>query len=222
MEIWKDIRGYEGYYQVSDLGNVRSLTREVSKSNGGRVVLYGKDMTKKENADSYFQVKLSKDGNYKTRRVHRLVMETFSPTNENNMEVNHIDLNRTNNCLSNLEWKTHIENVRHSSDQGRYKRYGERNSNYGGTKLKERFAEHPELALELARPGSQNGMAKKVILYDLDMVMEAEFDWIGGCAEYLINEGVTDSQVNSLRSRIVLCAKDNKPYKGYYFEIVAA
>lgn len=222
MENWKDIKGYEGYYQVSDLGNVRSLTREVLKSNGGKVVLYGKDMTKRKNADGYFQVKLSKDGTSKTLRVHRLVMETFSPTDESGMEVNHIDLNRINNCLDNLEWKTHIENIRHSSDQGRYKRYGERNSNYGGTKLKERFAEHPELALELARPGSQNGRAKKVILYDLDMTVKAEFEWIGGCAEYLIEEGVTSSKVSYLRDVIRVCANEDKSYKGYYFEIVAA
>lgn len=220
--MWKNIKGYEGYYQVSNFGNVRSLTREVLKSNGGSVVLLGQQMTKMKNADGYLHVKLSKDGTGKNKAIHRLVINAFNPIDDKNMEVNHIDLNRENNRLDNLEWKTHIENVRHSSDQGRYKRFGERNSNYGGTKLKEFYAEHPELKIELGRPGSQNGRARKIILYDLKMNKVAEFDWIGGCAEYLIETGATTAKVRSVRCSIGESIRHDRPYKGYYFKIVAA
>lgn len=222
MEIWKDIKGYEGYYQVSNMGDVRSLDRLVTRSDGVVSPKKGGILVKIENNDGYYQIKLCKNGINKTNRVHRIVLETFDPTDKDGMEVNHIDCNRKNNKLENLEWKTHLENVRHSSDQGKYRRYGKNNSNYGNTKLKEKYAENPELALEvLARPGEQNGRAKKVILYDMKKNEIAEFNWIGACAEYLIENNVTTSTVSSLRGRISKCSKENRPYKGHYFEIVA-
>lgn len=222
MEIWKDIKGYEGSYQASNMGNVRSLDRIITRSDGVSAFRKGVNLSKIVNTDGYHQIKLCKNGKEIHVRVHRIVLETFNPTSEEGMEVNHIDCDRQNNKLENLEWKTHLENIRHSSDQGKYRRYGADNPNYGNTKLKEKYAENPELALEiLARPGEQNGRAKKVILYDMKKNEIAEFNWIGACAEYLIENNVTTSTVSSLRGRISKCSKENRPYKGHYFEIVA-
>ena len=124
MEIWKDINGYEGLYQVSNFGNVRSLDRYVIGKDGVEKHFKGKMMAKTKGTDGYCLVRLSKDCIAKTYKIHRLVMTTFKPLDDyTDMEVNHIDCDRTNNRLDNLEWTTHIDNVRHSSKKGHYSKY---------------------------------------------------------------------------------------------------
>lgn len=101
-EIWKDIQGLEGYYQVSNLGRVRSLKRLSSKIKrfyGGNILIPQK--TRK----GYLQVCFSKYGAWVlTARVHRLVAEAFLPNPDNLQEVNHKDEDKTNNRVDNLEW----------------------------------------------------------------------------------------------------------------------
>ena len=99
-EIWKNIKGYEGLYQVSNLGRVKSLER---KDNLGRKV--NEKILKNRNAThGYIAVILSKDSNKKTYRVHRLVAEAFIPNPNKYLEVNHKDENKSNNRIDNLEW----------------------------------------------------------------------------------------------------------------------
>lgn len=83
----------------------------------------------RKNSDGYFEVTLGRAKCRHARvRVHRLVAEQFIPNPNNLPEVNHIDFDRTNNDVSNLEWVSHLDNVRHSSSQGRYNvRYGDKN-----------------------------------------------------------------------------------------------
>lgn len=104
IEEWKDIEGYEGLYQVSNLGNVKSLPRKGTK--GGLlkpVIKWG----------GYYGVALSKDGRTKWFRIHRLVLQTFKPiSNPENFEGDHINRNRLDNRLENLQWLTHTENTR--------------------------------------------------------------------------------------------------------------
>ena len=90
-EIWKDVVGFEGKYQVSNLGNVKSFLRgeHLLRLNGGR---------------KYIQVVLCKDGKTYARLVHRLVAEAFIPNPHNLSCVNHKDENPKNNCVYNLEW----------------------------------------------------------------------------------------------------------------------
>ena len=107
QEIWKDINGYEGIYQVSNLGNVRGLDR--INANGQRV--RGKMLTPCLNKDGYLKVGLCKNGKRATCTVHRLVALTFVPNKEKFPEINHKDEIKTNNCASNLEWCTNEYNL---------------------------------------------------------------------------------------------------------------
>lgn len=102
-EIWKDINGYDGLYQVSNLGRVKSLNYNHTRKEKIRklhVVAWG-----------YLQVTLCKNGECKNPLVHQLVAEAFLPNPKNLPEVNHKDENKSNNCVDNLEWVTHKENI---------------------------------------------------------------------------------------------------------------
>ena len=105
MEIWKDIEGYEGLYQVSSLGNVRRLY--------SKTYPYPR-LLKQSLRRGYLSVDLCKDSIRKTVSVHRLVAECFIPNPENYEQVNHIDENKMNNCFQNLEWCTCSQNINHS------------------------------------------------------------------------------------------------------------
>ena len=104
-EIWKDIPGFEGLYQVSNYGNVKSLiTNRLLKQNGDN---YG-----------YVQVILYRDNNRITCKVHRLVAQAFIFNEHGKPQVNHKDGNKMNNNVLNLEWVTNKENKRHAMDTG--------------------------------------------------------------------------------------------------------
>ena len=217
-EIWKPVTGYEGYYEISNMGRLRSLNREVVRSDGVLHSYKGIIITLIPNTDGYLQAKLCVGGVYKTIRVHRLVAEHFIPNPNKLPEVNHIDCNRQNNKVENLEWTDHISNVQYSSALGHYKHFGERNPNYQNDTLKKFYTEHPEKALELLRrPGAQNGRAVSIKAFFPDGKEEV-FSYIGECAEALIERGYTKSKVNSIRTRIREDMKLGKKYKGIKFE----
>ena len=112
MEIWKDIKGYEKLYQVSNLGRVRSIThtRKNGKERNHICVSKGKILTPGKDSSGYMLVVLSKYGKTKSYRIHRLVADTFLK-NKNNLKcVNHKDEDKTNNNVNNLEWCTHKYN----------------------------------------------------------------------------------------------------------------
>ena len=102
MEIWEDIEGYEGIYQVSSLGKVKSLNFNHTKKE--------KILKPFFNRDGYLSVNLYKEGKRKQYLVHRLVAKVFIPNPENKLEVNHKDEDKTNNKVENLEWVTSKEN----------------------------------------------------------------------------------------------------------------
>ena len=110
-EVWKDVVGYEGLYEVSDKGNVRSVER---KDSIGRK--YGRQVLKPiNNGLGYLRVKLYKGGTRKNKLVHRLVAEAFIPNPENSPQVNHVDEVKDNNKVQNLEWCDSRYNSNHGT-----------------------------------------------------------------------------------------------------------
>ena len=118
LEIWKDVKDYEGLYQVSNLGNVKSLDRIVETKNRGSYLRKGKIQKKSVNSFGYETVGFTVNGKTKIYRVHRLVALSFIENLENKPQINHIDGNKTNNNVNNLEWCTPSENQTHSVSTG--------------------------------------------------------------------------------------------------------
>lgn len=107
-EVWEDVKGYEGYYQVSNIGRVKSLTRK-----------YTKERILKHNIrNGYKAVILCVEGKPKNVSVHRLVATAFIDNSNNYPVINHIDGNRTNNEMCNLEWCTQSHNVTSAIESG--------------------------------------------------------------------------------------------------------
>lgn len=116
-EIWKDIKGYKGLYQVSNLGRVKSLERyQQNHSKLQKVEEKLKTIHTKSNGYQYVQ--LYKDNIMKNLHIHRLVAQAFIPNPENKPQINHIDGNKQNNNIDNLEWSTSNENNKHKWDIG--------------------------------------------------------------------------------------------------------
>lgn len=109
-EVWKDIVGYEGLYQVSSSGTVRSLDRYVPHKTFGKKFCEGCMMAAHINNAGYMTVNLCKHNKYKSFDIHRLVALAFIPNPDNLPQVNHKDENKHNNCVDNLEWCTNQEN----------------------------------------------------------------------------------------------------------------
>lgn len=117
QEIWKDITEYEGYYQVSNLGNVKSLTRYIKRKSNytGDMILKGKMLSQNKLDSGYRMVHLSKNGVTKPYLVHRLVAQAFIPNPKGLPIINHKDENKSNNCLSNLEWCDTLYNINYGT-----------------------------------------------------------------------------------------------------------
>ena len=114
VEIWKPINGYEGLYEVSNLGRVKSLARIHIMPNGAVMKHSEKILVAVDDGKGYLRLHLSKDGKVKSFRVHRLVAQAFIQNSNDFPTVNHIDGNKKNNVMDNLEWCTQAENIAHS------------------------------------------------------------------------------------------------------------
>lgn len=106
-EEWRDVPGYEGWYQVSNLGQIRRIAP-------GKSTFVGRILNPKTDDHGYIRITLHKKGRGKTIRIHRIIMETFHGECPSGMEVNHKNGDKTDNRLSNLEYVTLQENMHHS------------------------------------------------------------------------------------------------------------
>lgn len=118
MEEWKDISGYEGRYQVSSMGRVKSLARVSHREYQGDLPVSEKILSASNNGYGYLRLGLTKECKVTSRVVHRLVAKAFVPNPENKPEVNHINGIKTDNRAVNLEWCTKSENQAHSHKIG--------------------------------------------------------------------------------------------------------
>ena len=119
MEEWRDIKGYEGLYQVSNKGRVRSLDRVVAAGRGGGDRnIKGRIIVLRNHGSGYKMVNLWRENEYKITYAHILVAQAFIPNPEGKPEVNHINGYKTDNRVENLEWCTSRENSLHARNTG--------------------------------------------------------------------------------------------------------
>ena len=117
-EIWKEVKGYEGYYKISNLGRIKSVERFVGTiRNGKKTKNKLKEKILKGNIDKYGykKIDLYKKGKRKNLKIHTIVANAFLNKTNENYEVNHKDENKLNNNVLNLEWVSHKENVNYGT-----------------------------------------------------------------------------------------------------------
>lgn len=113
-EVWKDIQGYEGLYQVSNLGKINSLEKIVRGPRGTTRTVKQRILIPRNNGNGYLYVGLCKNGFSKHSYIHRLVAETFLLASNKLPQINHIDGDKNNNCVDNLEYCTQSYNNKHA------------------------------------------------------------------------------------------------------------
>ena len=138
MIEWRPVKGFEGLYEVSNLGQVKSLN--YNRTKGTKILKLGMG------TNGYLRVNLYKNGKGYAKKVHRLVASAFIPNIDNKPQVNHIDGDKTNNRASNLEWVTGKENINHAYNTGLHV-----------------ITEETKRKISEAHKGEKNPRARKVI-----------------------------------------------------------
>lgn len=164
QEIWKDIKGYEGLYQISNLGNVKSLERHTKTKNNITITIPNKVLKPLDNGSGYLTVHLRKNGKRNVHYIHRLVAETFIGEIKN-QDINHKDFNTYNNKLSNLEICSRKENIQYSYKKERYKGCFEERSKIIEHQTKEKIMNFKNKIMEMY----EEGIPKTIICKKLNL-----------------------------------------------------
>ena len=221
MEIWRSIIGYEGYYEVSNIGRVKSIERKITRNDGVVQVRAGRMCNIRLDKDGYPVVKLSAHGISKYIHVHKLVYESFIGSVPPNQEIDHKDFNRQNNHVENLCAMSHSDNV---SKTVRAKRNytsiqntsGANNPNYGNKKLHSIYASNKSLSkLKQSRPGATNGRSIHVSLINSGGE-RIEFGYLTECADYIIAHSGLNKSASYIATLLSRALKRNdKVFMGY-------
>ncbi len=146
----KDIKNYEGLYEISEDGIIKAKARYNVDKNGKRKFYPAKVLkhdVSERNTTNYHRVTLSKNGKTKRMSVHRMVAEAFIENIDNKPLINHIDNDGSNNTVSNLEWCTHSENMIHAQKQGRLFESQSKGGAIAGTIMKQRSLDMMEATI---------------------------------------------------------------------------
>jgi len=168
-EVWKDIRGYKGLYQVSSLGRIKSLKRIVYRNKQKWCVIDAQILKEKIQSNGYSAQCLCNKAVKKYFTVHRLVAIAFIPNPENKKEVNHKNFDKTDSRVENLEWLTPKENIQHALKGGR--------------------------KVGISNLGADHHCSKAVIKMSLDGVDLQKYDSIAMAAE---DNGVTSPSISGV------------------------
>lgn len=205
-EIWKDVVGYEGSYQISNHGNVRSVDRYITYPDGHRQFVKGKDsLFINENTCGYQFAKLKN----KTKYIHIMVAEAFVDGWFEGAEVNHKDLNKHNNVASNLEWITHSENQKHQYNLYHPNRE-QKVCKICGAKVSGVKVRHcPECEKKIRREGwqSKEELAEEILKYSIE-----EIGRIHNCSGSAIWKRLKAYELPSSRKEIIEYQKEHGVY----------
>lgn len=212
-EIWKDIEGYEGLYQISNLGRVWSVKKEIYRKEGF--------------VGPYPSVSLTKDGHYDTFSIHRLVAKAFIPNPLDLPQVNHKDENPLNNCVDNLEWCT----AKYNSNYGtRNKRVGDKRRGHTHTEeVKQRLSNlkkgqtsptkgvpHTEETKEkLSKLMKAKSVGKKVRCVETGRIFDSIRD-----AEIFMNPNEPYKKIKEKTNIGMVCNGRGQTAYGYHWEFV--
>lgn len=159
-EIWKDVVGHEGEYQVSNMGRIKSIARNIRRRDGKNFPVRERILVGSHDSKGYVQVELRKDGERNIRVIHRIVADAFIPKQEGKTQINHIDGDKDNNRVDNLEWVTCQENIGHAWENGL--NHPLRGENHGNHKLTDENVRFIRKNYDPQKPGcSAKAIAKR-------------------------------------------------------------
>lgn len=195
---WRDIVGYEGFLQVSDQGDVRSVERDLHHRNDTTMVMKSKILKARPDPKGYLKVRTSVNNEKTSIKVHRAVAEAFIPNASNKPQVDHIDGNKSNNNVSNLRWVTNKENYDYSVANGLRV----------GSALALKRSKDSDIRKQNAAKSVRERMSKKTYCYDKNMNLLAIYD----------SNTLAAMAVNGCQSGVSACCCHSMPtYKGYIF-----
>ena len=193
-EVWKWIDGYENMYQVSNLGRVRSVDRYVycEVSPNKLQHLFGKVLKIRTDKKGYATVGLCKDGKQKVGKIHRLVAQAFIPNPLNLPQVNHIDGDKTNNNMFNLEWCDNSYNQKHAWKYGLQPNYEESNGRGRPARAVAMLDLNTGEILRTFKTLASAGRETKINQFNIRTVCVGDRNHAGGYGWKFINEGVDE------------------------------
>lgn len=209
FEVWQDVDGYEGLYQVSNLGRVKSLKRIDTKpyKDGFRTHIVNERILKPfATRTGYLLVKLTKDKKEKSYQVHRLVAIAFIPNPENKPQINHKNGKREDNNLLNLEWVTASENARHKIDVLGFKFSDETKAKMRAKKLGKKLSQEQREKMSIKRKGQKPVNNKPVRCIETGKIFFSAQE--------------ASKKLNISRSAVSKSIKRNTRAGGFYWEYI--